>query len=225
MALPKYYSKSLKNKIAKKCMPQKLVLCHGKKCRKYNYLKNRKNLYLDAYDKIEPDINMNIHNVHKIQPLHLKSKFNHISSIHAPLGIFFNKHLNYLHFTAPGPKKRWNISRKFCVDYRKNFCNKNGSFSVNKFLKTKYFFNRNFIKSLLYLLNKNGKFEFVDNFIFESCISDKSAIKLTQKLLGIYSKYFDVYVSTKSDCLDYTEKAKQDKLHDKFIVIKKIKDI
>lgn len=208
----------LKNKKIKKYIPQKMILCHGRKCRKYSYLNDRKKiLYLDYYHKTNPDILANIHYIHKFKSPELKAQFQNITSLHAPLPIFFNKSLTYLDFTSQ--------KKKFKDEQRRDlFFNKNKTVSVTKILNSKYYFNRNFILSLLYLLKIGGEFEFTDNFIFESNMSDINAIKIMEKMLGHKSKFFNIYVSKNSNCIDYQQKAREENLPNKFIIIKKIKE-
>ena len=86
------------------------------------------------------------------------------------------------------------------------------------------------MKSLLYMLEVGGKFEFTDNFIFsrqtpESTISNEDAIKIFQKMLGRNNKYFNVSIETKSKCINYQKKADYCRWHkDRFMVITKIRE-
>jgi hypothetical protein len=213
------FSNRLKKKIAKKCIPDRLILCHGRKCKKYPYLRKSKNLYLDFRSVVEPDITASIHNIHKMKLTDLKSKFKFITSVHAPILIFFNRPLSYLNFSSTCESK----NKEYV------FHNKKNKMSVRKILQSNYYFCNDFLKSLLYLLQVGGSFEFTDNFIFENrhnkncTITDTAAIKIIKKFLGNKSQYFDVSIETKSNCIDYSKKAKIECLDKRFIVIKKVK--
>jgi hypothetical protein len=215
-----YYSRNLKNKIAKKNVPRKLIICHGRKCKKYQYIKNYYGtLYMDIRSSIKPDICMDIHKLHKIKPLHLKSHFKYISSLYAPVPVFFNKKLSYLDFTSLDRQSKYSKKRESV------FCDHSSKILCKKILESKYYFNRNFILSLLYLLQVGGSFEFVDNFLFEiENLSDKNAISIVKKFLGSKKKYFDVQITSNSKCIKYERRAQQQELQNKFIVIKKIKE-
>jgi hypothetical protein len=228
MKFSKIYSNNLKNKIAKKNIPKRLILCHGRNSKKYNFIDNRKNLlYLDNNEKSNPDIIMNLYHVHKIKPYHLKHKFMHITSVHAPIYLFFNKYADYLLFSSP-KNKIWGHyykSQQFKNNFK--FLNRKKDLSVQKILNSNYIFNKNFLHSLLFLLDIGGEFEFTDNFLFqEKNISDKNAIKIIKKFLGNQNSYFDVYIALKSNCINYNKKIIFDNFcTNKFIIIKKIKNL
>jgi len=219
------YSPFLKNKIAKKCVPRKLIICHGRACKRSFVRRDEYTLFLDHSQRIEPDIRANIHWVHKKKPKYLKSQFRYMTSIYAPICLFFNKPLNYLTFNSIKVSKNIHgIGRKL------EFHDQDGNFLVSKFLNSKVHFHQDFMKSLLYMLEVGGKFEFTDNFIFahyksENTISDDDAIKIFQKMLGNKSQYFNINIETKSKCINYQKKAKECRWNkDKFMVLTKVKE-
>jgi hypothetical protein len=225
MHFSNYYSDRLRQKIAKKAIPKRLIICHGRKCQKRSFLGNRKKIYLDYRSSIDPDVNMNIHDVYKHKPVELKSKFKYMTSIYAPLNIFFNKNLSYIDFVTP----RKNLPLKY-RRYKSIFHNKKREVSKRKILKSDISFNNKFLLSLLYLLKIGGTFEFTDNFIFEDYFGEKSkftdedGIQIVKKFLGNKVSYFDVFVTSKSNCIDYQEKAKERQMNERFVAIKKTKE-
>jgi hypothetical protein len=216
------YSYYLRNKIAKKCIPDKLIICHGRACKRSFVKINKDKLFLDHSKNIIPDILANIHWIHKKKPKYLKSQFKYITSIYAPIELFFNRSMSYDTF------RKINISRIYNRGYGQ-FRNMDGKFSVYKFLNSDIYFHQDFMKSLLYMLKLDGKFEFTDNFILshaDDSISSENAIRIFKKMLGEYSAYFNVSVESKSNCIDYQKKADECIWYnrDKFMTITKIKE-
>jgi hypothetical protein len=157
------------------------ILCHGTKHKKYNFIKNyHKNIFVDENINSEPHICMNILDHNKFDNLkNYKNKVNEISSIYAPLDLFFNKLVLYPNFVNLNVEK-----------IRKIF--------------TGVKFNKNFMKFILYLLKPGGKMIFTDNFFFHSNnLCNSLAKKLAKYFLGKqFANYFYVSLCYKSESID-----------------------
>jgi hypothetical protein len=219
------FSQRLCNFIKQDKIPQKMILCHGKKSPKIYVKYPKKTIFVDFRREIEPDLYVDI-NHKKINTIScLKSKFKCISSIYAPLPIFFNTDASYLHFYdifSDIRKKRSNIFR----DRKKKL-------TAKKVTNSNLKFRTNFLQSLLHFLKIGGYFEFTDDFVFinegnnknrkKTQISSEDAKSIFTHLLGEYNKFFDIEISRRSMCIK-KEKFLKFKNVQKFIRIKKIKE-
>jgi hypothetical protein len=219
------FSNRLKKCIKENKIPPKMIFCHGRKSSK-KYVKYYDNtLFVDFRKKIAPDLCVNI-NDKRIQTLtKLKSKFKCMSSIFAPISIFFNTHASYLQF--------YDIYSSFQIRKTNIFRNKEKRLDPEKIMKSNLRFRSNFLQTILYFLTIRGYMEFTDDFIFvnekrvgnhkKKVMSDNNAIRVIRHLLGEYNKFFEIQISRKSQCIN-KEKFKNCGNIQKFIRIKKIRE-
>lgn len=179
-----------------------LVLCHSFYHKKYNFIRNhKKNIYLDRNIESRPDICMNIldnSQLHRYK--NLKNSISEMTSVYAPINIFFTKDITYPDF------------KNLCAD------------KINtKFVKENVRFNAKFLNFVLYFLRPGGCLTFTDNFVFfKNRISKYTAKRLIRFFLGSKKKYFKVSVTSHSQIIDFEKKYHPDRC--KYIVslIKKL---
>jgi hypothetical protein len=212
----------LRECIHKNKIPKKLILCHGHLSPSYNFIKNKKNiLFLDIREEIQPDIIFNI-NSKKIN-LHnnLRFQFTHITSIYAPIYLFFDSKVDYRYFK----NTKSNIKREYYYNIFKNI---DGKIDYNKIKNSNIYFDERFIKTILFLLELDGSMEFTDNFIYtnkDNCSLDNNeVIKIFEYFLGKYKNYFKINITDYSSCIDIEQRALYDNSKQKFVKITKIKN-
>jgi hypothetical protein len=212
----------LRECIHKNKIPKKLILCHGHLSPSYNFIKNKKNiLFLDVNEEIQPDIIFNI-NSKKIN-LHnnLRSQFTNITSVYAPIFLFFDSLIDYRYFK----NTKSNIKREYYYNIFKNI---DGKIDYNKIKNSNIYFDERFIKTILFLLELDGSMEFTDNFIYtnkDNCSLDNNeVIKIFEYFLGKYKNYFKINITDYSSCIDIEQRALYDNSKQKFVKITKIKN-
>lgn len=215
------FSNRLRNYIKNKKIPKKMIICHGRKNSK-KYVKHyNKTIFVDFRKNIAPDLCVDINDKRINMIKCLKSKFNCIASIYSPLTLYFNTRATYIHFQdiySDIKKRKANIFR-----------NREKILDPKKITQSNLRFRTNFLQNILHFLKVGGYFEFTDDFIFinekrnskKKIMSDYNAIKVIKHLLGEYSKYFDIQISRRSQCVK-KEKFKRYGNIQKFIRIKKI---
>ncbi len=222
MTCTSIFSKRLQNYIKKNKIPKKMILCHGRKSSK-KYVKHYdKTIFVDFRKNISPDLCIDINDKNTYLLKCLKSKFKCIASIYSPIPIFFNTRATYIHFFD-----------SFCVQKRgaNIFRNREKILEPKKILQSNLHFRTNFLQTILHFLKIGGYMEFTDDFIFinekrhakKKIMSDINAIEVINHLLGEYSKYFEVQISRRSQCIK-KEKFKRLNNIQKFIRIKKIRE-
>lgn len=170
-------------------MNRYLVLCHSYYHQKYAFIKNyKKNIYLDENIECRPDICMNILDSSQLTKFsRLKNSISEITSVYAPIDIFFTQEINYPDF------------KNLCAD----------KISA-KFVKENVRFNAKFLKFILYFLVPGGCMTFTDNFIFfKNQISKCTAKRLIHFFLGSKKKYFKVSITNQSQIIDIKKKYKE----------------
>jgi hypothetical protein len=167
-------------------MNKYMVICHSYYHKKYAFIKNyRKNIYLDENIESKPDICMNILDTSQLHRYNrLKNTISEITSVYAPIDIFFTKDIYYPDF--------------------KNLCANKIS---TRFVKENVRFNVKFLNFILYFLRPGGSMTFTDNFIFfKNKISKCTAKRLIHFFLGRKKKYFKVSITNKSRIIDIEKK-------------------
>jgi hypothetical protein len=223
MTYSSIFSNRLKRCMRKNKIPRKMILCHGRKSSK-KYVKHyNKTIFVDFRKNIAPDLCVDV-NDKRIKTLtKLKSKFKCISSIYAPITIFFNTRANYIQFHdiySSLHKRKANIFR-----------NREKKLDPEKITKSNLRFRTNFLQTILHFLTIGGYMEFTDDFIFvnekrgckKKIMSESNAIKVIKHLLGEYDKFFEIQISRRSQCIK-KEKFKRFGNIQKFIRIKKIRE-
>ena len=212
----------LRECIHKNKIPKKLILCHGHLSPNYNFIKNKKNiLFLDINNEIQPDIIFNI-NSKKINLINnLRYNFSHITSVYAPIYLFFDSLIDYRYFK----NTKSNIKREYYYNIFKNI---DGKVDYNKIKNSNIYFDERFIKTILFLLETDGSMEFTDNFIFtnkdNSALDNFEVIKIFEYFLGKYKNYFKIDITDSSSCIDINQRALHDNSNKKFVKITKIKN-
>jgi hypothetical protein len=212
----------LRECIHKNKIPKKLILCHGHLSPSYNFIKNKKNiLFLDINDEIQPDIIYNINSKKINLNNNLRYNFSHITSVYAPIYIFFDSLIDYRYFK----NTKSNIKREYYYNIFKNIY---GKVDYNKIKNSNIYFDERFIKIILFLLETDGSMEFTDNFIYtnkDNCtLDDFEVIKIFEYFLGKYKNYFKISITNSSSCIDINQRALHDNSKKKFVKITKIKN-
>lgn len=212
----------LRECIHKNKIPKKLILCHGHLSPAYNFIKNKKNiLFLDINNEIQPDIIFNINSKKINLNNNLRYNFSHITSVYAPIYLFFNSLIDYRYFK----NTKSNIKKEYYFNIFKNI---DGKVDYNKIKNSNIYFDERFIKIILFLLETNGSMEFTDNFIYtnkDNCtLDDFEVIKIFEYFLGKYKNYFKISITNSSSCIDLNQRALHDNSKKKFVKITKIKN-
>ena len=212
----------LREYIHKNKIPKKLILCHGHLSPCYDFIKNKKNiLFLDIRDEIQPDIIFNINSKKINLNKNLKFHFSNITSVYAPIYLFFDSLVDYRYFK----NTKSNIKREYYFNIFKNI---DGKVDYNKIKNSNIYFDEKFLKTILFLLEINGSMEFTDNFIFtnkDNCSLDNNeVIKIFEYFLGKYKNYFEINITDYSSCIDVNQRALHDNSNKKFVKITKIKN-
>ena len=136
----------LRECIHKNKIPKKLILCHGHLSPSYNFIKDEKNiLFLDIKDEIQPDIIYNINSKKINLHINLRSQFTNITSVYAPIFLFFDSLIDYRYFK----NTKSNIKREYYYNIFKNI---DGKIDYNKIKNSNIYFDERFIKTILFLL-------------------------------------------------------------------------
>ena len=212
----------LRECIHKNKIPKKLILCHGHLSPNYNFIKNKKNiLFLDINNEIQPDIIFNINSKKINLNNNLRYNFSHITSIYAPIYLFFDSLVDYRYFK----NTKSNIKKEYYFNIFKNI---DGKVDYNKIKNSNIYFDERFIKSILFLLELDGSMEFTDNFIYtnrENCkLDNNEVIKIFEYFLGKYKNYFEISITNSSSCIDINQRSLHDNSKKKFVKITKIKN-
>jgi hypothetical protein len=163
-----------------------MVLCHSYYHNKYDFIKNHgKNIYIDKESSSKPDICMNILDNSLLGRYRsLKNSISEITSVYAPLDLFFNRDIGY-------PEFRFLDRLKF----------------RDRFVQQNTRFNPQFVNFLLYFLRPGGRMTFTDNFIFhKNDLSHNAAVQIIKYFLGRKSRLFDVKVHYCSKIIDMRKK-------------------
>lgn len=172
-------------------MDEFMVLCHSFYHKKYRFIKNhRQNIYLDENRDWQPDICMDIldnSQLHRHEKL--KNSITEITSVYAPIDIFFTQEISYRDF------------QDLCAEKIQT-----------KFVKENVRFNVKFLNFVLFFLRPGGCMTFTDNFVFfKNEISKCAAKRLVRFFLGPKKKYFKVSVTNQSKIIDIEKKYERER--------------